>query len=188
MSARTRDSYRQVLSRLSKQLTLTDPPEQVAVALKQYRQELQKQFESGKISRSLIRLHVAAIRSFYRTLVEDSLYPADPTTGLRSIASDEGVPRPLSSQDVDRLFSAIDLQTETGLRDYCMMWLYYHSLRNTEVATLTTESIVYSARDESVSINFKAKGGTIRTVVLVPEAASPLADLLLRQFGPDGWQ
>lgn len=186
-AARTRESYRWVLRRVGAQVTLTDPPEQVAKQLLGYRTQLQKDFEANRISRSYIRLHVAAIRSFYRTLVEAGLYPADPTTGLRSIGSDEGVPRPLSTQDVDRLFSAIDLSSPNGLRDLTMMWLYYHSLRNTEVANLTTENILYSSRDESVVVRFKAKGDKTRTVVLVPEAGVALARLVLQRFAPDGW-
>jgi integrase/recombinase XerD len=186
-SARTREAYKRVLVRLGGTFQLTDPPEQVAGYLKAHRTTLQQRFEAGKISRSLIRVEVAALRSFYRTLVEEGLYPADPTVGLRSIGSDEGVPRPLSSQDVDKLFSAIDPTTETGLRDLCMVWLYYHSLRNSEVATLTTAALAYSARDEALNINFKGKGDKIRTVVLIPEAAEPLAHLLLNQFGPSGW-
>jgi site-specific recombinase XerD len=186
-SVRTRESYRQVLKRLAADVPLTDPPEQVATALQQYRSKLQKQFESGAISRSYIRLQVAAIKSFYRTLVDGQLYPADPTTSLRSIASDEGAPRPLSSQDVDRLFSAVTLDQPNGLRDLSMMWLYYHSLRNSEVANLRTDAVQYSSREDSVVITFKAKGNKTRTVVLVAEAAYCLAELLLRTYGPEDW-
>jgi integrase/recombinase XerC len=186
-SARTLESYRQVLKRVSQDIALTDPPEQVAGALVKYRQRLQKEFESGKISRSKIRLHVAAIRSFYRTLVDGKLYPADPTTAIRSIGSDEGTPRPMASQDVDKLFSAVDLAEPTGLRDLCMLWLYYHSLRNSEVANLTTDAVQYSAREDALVITFKAKGNKTRTVVLIPEASTPLAELLLRQFAPADW-
>lgn len=186
-SPRTRESYRHVLQKLSNQLDLTQPPEHVAPLLQQWRAAMQQQFEAGKISRSYIRLHVAAVRSFYRALVEQQQYPSDPTTTLRSISSDEGVPRPLQSQDVDRLFSAIDLDSETGLRDWCMMWLYYHSLRNSEVANLTTESVLYSAREEAVVLRFKAKGDRTRTVVLVSEAGEALAELVLRQFAPPDW-
>lgn len=184
---RTRESYRQVLKRLSEHVNITAPPEQVAAALQLYRQQLQQQFESGKISRSYIRLQVAALKSFYRTLVEGQAYPTDPTTSLRSIASDEGVPRPLASQDVDKLFSAIDLEQPDGLRDLCMMWLYYHSLRNSEVTNLTTDTIQYSSREDSVVLTFKAKGNKTRTVVLLPEAGYALAELLLRQYGPPDW-
>jgi site-specific recombinase XerD len=186
-SSRTRESYRQVIVRVATHIELTAPPEHVASALQQYRQQLQQRFESGAISRSYIRLQVAALKSFYRTLVEAHLYPADPTTALRSIASDEGAPRPLASQDVDKLFSAISLDEPDGLRDLCMLWLYYHSLRNSEVANLTTDNIQYSAREDSVVITFSAKGGKVRTVVLVTEAAVVLAELLLRRFAPANW-
>jgi site-specific recombinase XerD len=187
-SARTRESYRQVLRKVGSTIVLTNPPEQVAAALTEYRKQLQVRFEAGKISRSYIRLHVSSIRSFYRTLVKAGMYPSDPTAAIRSIASEEGVPRPLSSQDVDKLFSAVDLKEPDGLRDLCLLWLYYHSLRNSEAANLTTDAVVYSSRDESVGITFQAKGNKTRTVVLVPEAATALAELLLKQFGPEGWE
>jgi len=187
-AARTRESYRWVLTRLGQTLTLTDPPEQVAGQLLALRQRLQKDFEANRISRSYIRLYISALRSFYRILVDAGKYPADPTVGIRSIGSDEGVPRPLSTQDVDRLFAAIDLNAPTGLRDLTMMWLYYHSLRNSEVANLTTENVLYSTREESVVVRFKAKGGKVRTVVLVSEAGLALAQYLLQQYAPDGWQ
>lgn len=184
-SARTRESYRQVLAKLNITIDLAGPPENVAKALQDYRQHLQQEFEAGRISRSYIRLHVSAVRSFYRTLVAAKLYSADPTTSLRSIGSKEGVPRPMAPQDVDRLFSAIDPSTPIGLRDLCMMWLYYHSLRNSEVAGLTTDQILYSARDESVVVRFQGKGERIRTVVLVPEAAMALAEHLLNSFASE---
>ena len=186
-STRTRENYRQQLKRISTQVDLTAPPEQVAHALHTYRQQLQQRFESGKISRSYIRLQVAALRSFYGTLVAAKLYPSDPTTGLRSIASDEGAPRNLASQDVDRLFAALDITAPNGLRDLCMVWLYYHSLRNSEVANLSTDEVAYSAREEAVVLTFKAKGGKVRTVVLVPEAGRLLAQHLLQQYAPTDW-
>lgn len=186
-AARTRENYRQQLKRIGTRINLVDPPEQVAVALQKYRQDLQQQFESGKISRSYIRLQVAALRSFYGTLVKGKLYPSDPTVGLRSIASDEGAPRNLASQDVDRLFSAVDLAEPTGLRDLTMLWLYYHSLRNSEVAGLTTQEISYSAREEAVVLTFRGKGGKVRTVVLVEEAGWLLAKLVLQQYAPADW-
>jgi site-specific recombinase XerD len=176
-----------VLKQLSSRIPMTDPPEQVAAALQLYRTQLQQQFESGKISRSYIRLHVAALRSFYRELVERKLYPSNPTTAIRSVGSDEGVPRPMASQDVGKLFEAVDLTAPDGLRDLCLLWLYYHSLRNSEVANLTTEAIAYSGREEALVITFKAKGNKTRVVVLVPEASDALAEHLLRQFAPPDW-
>lgn len=186
-SMRTLENYRQQLKRIAKVVTLTEPPEQVAQALQAYRQQLQRLFEQGKISRSYIRLQVAALRSFYGTLVAAHQYPADPTTALRSIASDEGAPRNLASQDVDRLFSAVDLAAPNGLRDLCMVWLYYHSLRNSEVATLTTDAIAYSAREDALVLTFKAKGNKVRTVVLVDEAGRLLATHVFRQYAPAEW-
>jgi site-specific recombinase XerD len=190
MASRTRESYRQVLVRLATDgFPLTDPPEQVAVALHAYRGKLQSRLNAGEISRSYIRLHVAALRSFYRTLLDAELYPSDPTTGISSVASEETVPRPLTSQVVDRLFEAVanTKDTDNALRDWCMVWLYYHSLRNSEVAALKTSQISYSAREGSIVLTFKAKGGKDRTVVLVPEAGEALAELLLRRFAPADW-
>lgn len=184
---RTRESYRQVLRKIGEQYDLTAAPDVVAATLQQYRTLMQQRFESGKISRSYIRLHVAALRSFYRTLVDGKLYPADPTGAVKSIASEEGVPRPLASQDVDKLFSAVDLDAPEGLRDWCMLWLYYHTLRNSEVANLTTAQVHYSATEQAIVLHFKAKGNKLRTVVLIDEAGQPLAELLLRQFAPADW-
>jgi len=186
-ATRTRESYKQVLRKLAQTIPLTAPPEEVAAALQHYRTQMQQRFEAGKISRSYIRLQVAALRSFYGALVAAKAYPADPTIGVRSIASDEGAPRNLASQDVDRLFSAVELTSPHGLRDLTMLWLYYHSLRNSEVATLTTDAVGYSAHEDAVVLTFKGKGNKVRTVVLVPEAGQLLTAHLLQQYAPDTW-
>jgi integrase/recombinase XerC len=149
---------------------------------------LQSRFERGQISRSLIRLHVAALRSFYRTLVAAKLYPADPTAPLKSISSDEGVPRPLAQSDINKLFSAIDPTTTDGRRDLAMFWLYYHSLRNSEGTNLTTKGVTYSATEETIILRFKAKGDRTRVVVLVPDAAEALAAHLLDEYAPPDWR
>lgn len=186
-SPRTRESYRQVLKLVAQSVNLMGAPDMVGAQLVSYRATLQKRFEKGTASRSLIRLHVAALKSFYRTLVANKVYPSDPTTAIKSIASDEGVPRPLAQSDIDRLFNAVDSTTPDGLRDLAMLWLYYHSLRNSEGVNLTTRDVTYSTTEETIVLRFKAKGDKTRVVVLVPEAAEALAAHLLTQYGPEGW-
>lgn len=186
-SPRTRESYRQVLKLVAQSVNLMGAPDTVGAQLVSYRATLQKRFEKGAASRSLIRLHVAALKSFYRTLVDGKAYPSDPTAAIKSIASDEGVPRPLAQSDIDRLFNAVDATTPDGLRDLAMLWLYYHSLRNSEGVNLSTKDVTYSSTEETIVLRFKAKGDKTRVVVLVPEAAEALAAHLLTQYGPDDW-
>ena len=186
-ATRTRESYRQVLTALAKQMDLLGMPEQVQGQLGAHRASLQARFERGEISRSLIRLHVSALRSFYKTLVDANHYPIDPMASVRSIASDEGVPRPLAQSDLSKLFGAVDASTPDGTRDLAMLWLYYHSLRNSEGTNLLTSDIAYSSAETTLVLRFAAKGSRTRVVVLIPEAAEALAQHLITQFAPPSW-
>ena len=187
-SSRTLESYKQVLTRISEQTNLTADPATVRPFLVDYRNKLQRRYENEEISRSTIRLHIAALKSFYRCLVEQSLYPENPMEGIQSIGGDRGLPRPLGKGAVGALFNAVDPSTPEGLRDLCLLWLCYHSLRNSEAATLKTSDIQFSQEEDSLVLRFYAKGKKERLVVLIDEAAEPLAKHLLQQYGPPHWK
>jgi site-specific recombinase XerD len=179
---RTRGNYAYAVRAVAKRVPLLGPPADVRAALQQVRAELQERVQAGEASRSLIRLTVAALRSFYSTLVALGTYPENPAADLSSTSVPDGVPRPLAQTEVNKLFTAIDPSTAEGLQDLAMVWLYYHSLRNSEVAELRVHHVQYSPGDETFLLRFPAKGGKTRVVTLIPEAAEPLALHLLRHF------
>ena len=181
-SPRTIEEYAYVIERMQQTLPLLSVPAVVEPLLREYRAGLQERLNSGSISRSLVIVAVAALRSFYRVLIDLEHYPEDPTTKLRSAGAAKGVPRPLTAEQVNRLFAAVPKDTIEGLRDRCLLWLYYHSLRNSEAGALTLNNVIYSAAEDSFVLRFKAKGAKTRVVVLIEPAARDLATFCLNRY------
>ena len=174
-SPRTIEEYAYVIERLQQTIPLLAVPAVVEPLLRAHRAELQERLNHGSISRSSVIITVAALRSFYRALIALEHYPEDPTLKLRSAGAAKGVPRPLTAEQVNKLFAAVPKDTTEGLRDRCLLWLYYHSLRNSEAGALTLNNVIYSAVEDSFVLRFQAKGDKTRVVVLIPAAARDFA-------------
>ena len=80
---------------------------------------------SGRVTRnsSLRRLH-AALRRFYRWLIEQGRRDADPLINIQAPAAAERFPRTLSERNVEDLLAAPDVDAPTGLRDRAMLELF----------------------------------------------------------------
>lgn len=86
--------------------------------------------------------HLAALKSFYRFLLQESVIAEDPTANLESPRLGQRLPRVLTPEEVDRLLAQPRTSTPTGLRDKAMMELLYATgLRVSELVSLNVGDV-----------------------------------------------
>ena len=84
----------------------------------------------------------AALRSFYRFLQLENVRTDNPAEQLESPRRESTLPRALSPDEIDRLLSAIQLDTPNGIRDRALFELIYSAgLRVSEAVMLSLEDI-----------------------------------------------
>jgi len=95
----------------------------------------------NKSARTRSRM-LAALRGFYRYLLQEGLVTTDPTENLTSPKLEKNLPRVLSVQEVEKLLSQPNCGTLTGLRDKAMLELLYATgMRVSEMLGLDTEHL-----------------------------------------------
>lgn len=185
-SQRTVEDYAYYVAALHRNVCdLLDAPEAVATALAAWREAQTPLIKRKLTSASRVRAYIAALRSFYGFLVASGVYPANVATSLTAPASKETLPRPLQAKEVDALFAGIDDSTPEGLQDLAVTWLCYLSARNSEACALTTEEILYDATEETLVLQFTAKGDKEQLLVMNPVGAEVLARHLLTRLAPE---
>ncbi|HRK36221.1 MAG TPA: site-specific tyrosine recombinase XerD [Candidatus Hydrogenedentes bacterium] len=107
--------------------------------------------------------HLSAIRRFHAFLRDERILTNDPTDGFDSPRLRRGLPKVLSSVDIERMLTAPDTTTPEGVRDAAILELFYScGLRISELASLPL-------RDTSLeegSIRVRGKGSKVRMVPL----------------------
>jgi site-specific recombinase XerD len=112
-------------------------------------------------SRSTVARKLAAIRAFYRVLVERGELEASPGDLVAGPKRDGHLPTVLSRTDVDRLLDAMPVTTPLDLRDRALFELAYSSgLRAQELVDLDVDSL---DRDGE-QLRVEGKGGKTRVV------------------------
>lgn len=97
--------------------------------------------ERGCTARTMSR-YLAAIRSFYRYLLQEHFIQIDPTDNMVSPKLEKHLPRILSVKDVDLLLEQPKCSTIAGLRDRAMLELMYATgMRVSELIGLNTEHL-----------------------------------------------
>lgn len=119
-----------------------------------------------KLEHTTVDRHLAALRSFFRWLVDDGHLVKSPVDGVRFMN-----PRRLSrtagftDEEVVRVLSAPSLHTRTGAQHYAvLMVLFYCGLRRSEVCALRTSSVQVE-RGQPL-LRLRGKGNSERIVVL----------------------
>ena len=96
----------------------------------------------AKLSDNSRRRVVSSLRGFYKFLVIDGHIKVSPAEDLDVPQKGSYLPRFLTQAEIEQLFAAPDISTETGLRDRAILELMYAcGLRATEVSTLTPGDI-----------------------------------------------
>lgn len=106
---------------------------------------------------------LAAIRTFHRFLVRESLCESDPTADLDTPRSSRRLPVFLSDQEVEDLLAAPDVTKAPGVRDRSMLEVLYASgLRVSELVGLEVADV----ESEAGYLLVRGKGGKERMVPL----------------------
>ena len=114
-------------------------PEEITFAqLQEYLFQLSKQ----KFSERSQARWVSSIKAFFKYLLEDEIRMDNPSTLLEGPKLGLYLPDTLSFEDVERILKAIDLSTDLGKRNQCMIEVLYGcGLRVSELIDLKINNI-----------------------------------------------
>jgi site-specific recombinase XerD len=128
-------------------------------------------------AKSTVARKLAAIRTFYRQLVERGELEANPADLLSSPKKDNYLPRVLRPGEVEELLDRIPASTPLDLRDRAMLELAYAAgLRAEELVNLDTTS----ADADGEQVRVEGKGGRTRFVPVGEHAWMALDRYLTR--------
>ncbi len=89
------------------------------------------------VARRTVARRLSALRSFFKYLCKERVLENSPLEEIASPKLDKTLPHPISMQEVEHFFNQPDLESYLGLRDRCMMELFYSSgLRVSELVGL----------------------------------------------------
>lgn len=104
------------------------------VIIMAYVQSLKK---SGKANSSVIR-NIVSIRNFYKYLINIGKIDSNPVIQYQSPKIKRTLPAILTVEEVDKLLSMPDCETNKGIRDKCMLEIMYATgIKVTELLNLT---------------------------------------------------
>ena len=91
----------------------------------------------GLAKRTILR-RLSSLRSYFKYLTREGLIKANPLDSIESPKADKPIPTSISYDCVERLFAQPDTESFLGLRDRCIMELFYSSgLRVSELTALS---------------------------------------------------
>ncbi|MBI2742980.1 MAG: tyrosine recombinase XerC [Chlamydiales bacterium] len=118
--------------------------------------------------RTILR-RLSSLRSFFNFLSREKLISLNPMDEIDSPKLDKTIPASLTYDQVERLFSAPDTTSYLGLRDRCIMELFYSSgLRISELAALNRTDVDFVER----LVRVMGKGKKQRVVPVTQTAVS----------------
>lgn len=130
--------------------------------------------KEGVNRRTLLR-RLSALRSFFKFLVKEKVVGANPMDEIERPKGEKKIPVFLSYEQVERLFAMPDLADYLGMRDRCMMELFYSSgLRVSELVGLSRTDIDFANR----AIRVKGKGKKERVIPVTKNAADWISKYL----------
>lgn len=108
-----------------------------------------------------IAAHLSAIRTFFRWLVLEGVSDEDPASALITPKTPHDLPHTLAARQIDDLLVAPDATTPEGLRDACMLELFYATgARISELSGLDIASLDFPGR----TVRLFGKGSKERIV------------------------
>jgi integrase/recombinase XerD len=117
-------------------------------------------------TKSIVR-DLAAIRSFFRFLIEEGVLEANPVEDLESPKVAKTLPEILSLREIEQILEQPNLQTSLGMRDRAMLeMLYATGMRVSELTRLPTHQVNL----EGGYVLLYGKGSKERIVPLGSEA------------------
>jgi len=131
----------------------------------------------GRAAPTTVARKLAALRSFYRSLVDAGELAANPAELLAAPRRPQPLPKALKPADVARLLDAIPARTALDVRDRALFELAYGAgLRSEELVGLDVVSIDFDAEH----VRVEGKGAKTRVVPLSEPAGQALERYLQR--------
>ena len=119
--------------------------------------------------------HLSAIRRFHAFLRNERIITTNPTDGFDSPKLKRGLPKVLSTTDIERMLASPDLSKPEGVRDAAILELFYScGLRISELAKLPLRD----ASLEEGTVRVRGKGSKVRLVPLGVRAIERLRNWL----------
>lgn len=143
MSAHTTRNYGVDLSQFYEYLAENDITDEFPVGIthEDVRGFMASLDERG-VSKQTVARKIAAMRSFYRFLMQRNLCPHNPALMVRTPKLEKKLPTCLSISQVEKLLGTPDVSAFTGVRDRAILELLYSAgLRTFELIGLDTEDV-----------------------------------------------
>lgn len=138
-------------------------------------QEFLFQFSKQKFSDRSQARWISSIKAFFKFMVEEDLREDNPAKLLEGPKLGLYLPDTLSYEDVERLISAIDLSTDLGRRNLCMIEVLYGcGLRVSELIDLKISNINFKEN----YVQVEGKGKKTRFVPLAQYTVNLIQDYM----------
>lgn len=96
----------------------------------------------GGFSKSSIQRKIVCIKEFHKFLHDEGIVKTNPAKFIGNVKKDKTLPEVLTVNEVDKMISSIDTQTDIGIRNKAMLELLYGSgLRVSELVNLKINDI-----------------------------------------------
>ena len=132
-------------------------------------QEFLLHLTKEKISERTQARGISSIKSFFKYLIEEEIREDNPSTLLEGPKLGLYLPDTLSFEDVEKIIKAIDLSTDLGVRNHCIIEVLYGcGLRVSELIELKISDINFKEN----FIKVEGKGKKVRYVPLANYTAN----------------
>ncbi len=163
-SEHTLRNYGNDLKALSTFLNGSQLQEITKSSLREFLADLSEQ----KLARRSIVRRLSAVRSFFTFLHREKLITTNPMADIESPKLERKIPLSLTYEEVQNLFNQPDTAEFTGLRDRCILELFYSSgLRVSELVALDKNDFDF----EKLEMRLKGKGRKERVVPITKTAS-----------------
>jgi len=113
-------------------------------------------------SKKTICLQISSLRSFFHFLLKEKIIKSNPMILIKNPKMDKKLPKFLNVQELEKLYTVLDLETPIGIRDTLILELLYATgVRVSELVTIKISDIDFSNK----SIRILGKGSKERNVL-----------------------
>ena len=103
-----------------------------------------KRSENGIMAKTVAK-DIAALNSFFSFLIIEGVRQDNPAQNIDRPRREKTLPRVLSTEEIDKLFASIPLDTPNNIRDRAMFeFIYSAGLRVSEIVNLKLDDIFYN--------------------------------------------
>ncbi|MDR2828630.1 MAG: tyrosine-type recombinase/integrase [Acholeplasmatales bacterium] len=131
--------------------------------------------DSKKYSHKTIARKISSLHNFYKYLVKNNYININVFENIKSPKIEKRLPKPISNNEINILFSSIDTTKSMGKRDYLILELLYSlGVRASEIVNIEVKDI----RISSKNILIHGKGSKDRYIPLHDELILQLKDYI----------